>query len=224
MPLKIISISKIILLASSLFSAVAAAESLWVTDQLFIMMRSGEGNGFRIKRRLPSGAEVTVLSKNAATGYAHVQYRGNDGYVLTRQLMNEPAARTRLEAAKAEAGSALNQFERLNGELTKVKAELIETKQLLTKVTTSRDKHKADLSALQASTANVQGIMEENEGLQEAVNAYENEKEEIFSENKTLKDQSSQRWVAIGGGLVFLGVLIGLILPMMYKNKSSSYH
>ena len=88
-----------------LCSAAAFAKTAYVTDELKITLRTGESATHRIARMLPTGERLTVLSTNPATGYSKVRTAGgSEGFVLTRQLVDQPVARDRLAAAEAEVG------------------------------------------------------------------------------------------------------------------------
>ncbi len=49
------------------------AETRYVSDELSTYVHSGPGNQYRIVGSLNSGSTVTVLSRNAATGYVQVK-------------------------------------------------------------------------------------------------------------------------------------------------------
>ena len=82
------------LLAALLFSSAAHAESAWVSDEFEITLRSGPSTSNAIQLMLKSGTELEVLERDRESGYARVRTGGGtEGWVLTRYLMNEPAAR-----------------------------------------------------------------------------------------------------------------------------------
>jgi len=76
----------------------AVAETAYVSDELSINLRRGEGNSFKIRRALKSGEALEIISRNRESGYSKVVTKGGtEGYVLTRLLMDQPSARDRLE-------------------------------------------------------------------------------------------------------------------------------
>ena len=78
-------------------AAPATAESVWVTDQFEITLRSGPSTSNAIQLMLSSGTELEVLERDAETGYTRVRTQGGtEGWVLTRYLMNEASAREQL--------------------------------------------------------------------------------------------------------------------------------
>ena len=85
------------LLSALLFVSAASAESAWVSDEFEITLRSGPSTSNAIELMLSSGTELEVLERDAESGYSRVRTGGGtEGWVLTRYLMNEPAAREQL--------------------------------------------------------------------------------------------------------------------------------
>ena len=80
----------------------AMAESVWVSDQFEIMLRTGPSTSNAIQRMLGSGTELESLETDAESGYSRVTTSGGtEGWVLTRYLMGEPPAREQLFALAA---------------------------------------------------------------------------------------------------------------------------
>jgi SH3 domain protein len=81
-------------LAISIVGDAAIAESAWVSDRFEITLRSGPSTSNAIQLMIGSGAELEVLESDAESGYSRVRTGGGtEGWVLTRYLMSEPAAR-----------------------------------------------------------------------------------------------------------------------------------
>ena len=212
---------RILLLAVLLFiAATAAAETRYVTDQLKITMRSGESPKHRIIKMLPSGTPVTVLSSNKETGYSKVQLaNGKTGYVLTRQLLREPVARDRLaalekrikelEATPGELSSRLAKLSREHDELQRAHAEL----------QAEKDRIQNELETLKRTASNAVQIAQERKKLRKQVATMSRELADQEQEIRELKNSSTQRWFLIGGGVLFGGILLGLILPHLRVRK-----
>jgi SH3 domain protein len=82
-------------LCATLVSASPAfAETQYVTDQYDFNLRAGQSNRYKIIRTLPSGTPLEIIRVDSKTGYAQVRTEdGTTGYILTRYLQQEPAAR-----------------------------------------------------------------------------------------------------------------------------------
>ena len=77
------------------------ATTAYVTDQMEVTLRNGTSTGHRILRMLPSGVPLEVLETDSDSGYTRVRSpSGQEGWVLSRYLQNEPVARDQLKAAR----------------------------------------------------------------------------------------------------------------------------
>lgn len=195
-------------------AAVSASETRYVTDQLKITVRSGESAQHRIIRMLSSGTPVTVLSDNKSTGYSRIQLNnGKTGYVLTRQLQNEPVARDRLAAMQKK----IEALEASPNELSQKLAALTQAHQKLqeeySQLKSERDRIQEELDELRHTAANAVRIAAERRKLRKQVAAMTRQVADQAQEIRELKNNTSQRWFLIGGGVLFGGILLGLILP-----------
>ena len=76
---------------------VLAEATRYVTDQLSVTLRTGKGPQYSIVKVLSSGTRVRVLETDGESGYSRVRAGdGSEGWMLSRYLMDEPAARDRL--------------------------------------------------------------------------------------------------------------------------------
>jgi SH3 domain protein len=206
----------LILLFSFALTAVAQAETRYVTDQFKITLRSGESATHRIVRMLPTGTPLQVLGTNEATGYTHVRTQdGKDGYVLSHQLLDAPVARDRLATMEAR----LQELEAAPGELSAKLAALQKEHEALQQAHAELQKIKTEveteLTTLQRTATNAVRISNERNELRTQVAALTREAEDLKQEKRELQNSSGQRWFLIGAGVVTGGIILGLILPRL---------
>ncbi len=207
----------IILLLGS-FSAYA--ETRYVTDQAKITMRSGESAKHRIIRMLPSGTAVNVLSTNSASGYSKIRLAdGKSGYVLSRQLLNQPVARDRI--VKLE--QRIKELESTPGELSSKLAKLSKAHDELQRAHTALQSEKksiqAELDELKRISANAVQIAQERKSLRKQVATMSRDLANQEQEVRELKNSSTQSWFLIGSGVLLGGILLGLVLPHLRVKK-----
>ena len=110
------------LLAALPFSALAA--TAYVTDELEITLRRGQGTQFGIRAMLDSGSRVEVLQQDAESGYTQVRTSsGTEGWVLSRYLQNNPVARERVDTARQAQSQAEQQAAEAVAQLETVQSE-----------------------------------------------------------------------------------------------------
>lgn len=216
---------KIATLLLILFAGTALAQTAYVTDEVKITLRTGESATHRIIRMLPTGERLKVLSTNPETGYTKVRTEaGAEGYVLSRQLVDEPVARDRLAAAEAEVKS----LKAAPGELSSRLASLIEEHNALKKEHEGLKQAKTlvdqEFAALQRTSSNAVRIANERNELRKQVASMTREVEDIKQQNRELENKTAQNWFLIGGGVVVGGILLGLILPhLRVRRRKSSW-
>ncbi|MDV7391894.1 TIGR04211 family SH3 domain-containing protein, partial [Arthrospira platensis SPKY1] len=83
-----------LLLMLGILASPARAEIVYATDSCTLPVRTGTSTGHRILRMVASGTPLEVISTNVAQGYTQVKTpEGAVGWILTRELMDEPAPR-----------------------------------------------------------------------------------------------------------------------------------
>jgi SH3 domain protein len=111
--------ARLVVLCLLAFAATAAdAQTRYVSDRLEVTLRTGTSTQHSIVRMLPSGTRLEVLETEPASGYARVRTAdGVEGWVLSRYLMDQPAAREQLAAAN-------RRVETLNARVAELTAEV----------------------------------------------------------------------------------------------------
>ncbi|RMG27935.1 MAG: TIGR04211 family SH3 domain-containing protein [Gammaproteobacteria bacterium] len=198
------------------------SRTVWVSDRLELPMRAGKGIQYRILRMLKSGTRLELIEKDA--GWAHVRTPGGqDGWVLARFLMHQPAARERLaKMEKQLAALQMSQGERLQKfrELTEARDRLQARVEELEKENARLKKELADIRRTASSTL---AIANENRELKKRLKQLERKQQALAQENEALQDRSDRDWFMIGAGVLVLGILLGLILPRLRIRKRSSW-
>ncbi|TDU30846.1 SH3 domain protein [Panacagrimonas perspica] len=79
------------------------SDTRYISDETAVTLREDKGMSAPVAALLKSGAKVQLLENDADSGYSRVKVApGRDGWVLTRYLSTEPAARERLAATLSE--------------------------------------------------------------------------------------------------------------------------
>ncbi|WP_348767137.1 TIGR04211 family SH3 domain-containing protein [uncultured Salinisphaera sp.] len=202
-----------------LFSGVATAATRYVSDELSINMRRGPGTGYRISELVKAGDRLTTLSE--ANGWTQVRTSdGTTGYVLTRFLSDEPAARTRIAAMQEQTEKFKQENEQLKEQLAEVRSgsqELTETKSTLENENQELSQR---LQQLRETSADAVRISNENEKYREELLSMRSDNERLRHENAGL--QSRRDGMKIGALILIGGVIIGLVLPLFRRQKKGS--
>jgi SH3 domain protein len=201
-----------------------ALETRYITDEFEVTMRSGTSTSNSIVRMLRSGEALTVLEEDLASQYSLVETSsGKQGYVLSRFLMEIPAAKqTLLELEERYA----QQQQRLEEQAT----EVTELKQKLGQERTDNDALKSTLGAseqeleqIRTAAQDTLNILAQNEQLQTVVEQLRQEKEQLSETNSELSDSTQLDWFVRGGAVSLIAFLIGIVVTRIRWKKQDSW-
>lgn len=216
------SLTLIVLLA--LTAAAASAQTRYVTDDLEVTMRSGQSTRNAIVRMLKSGSAVEVLETDAESGYTKVRVSGGtEGWVLTRFLVSQPVARDRLPQVQQEVATLREQLAALRDSASAAAGENAD-------LIAERDQFRADyertareLEDLRAKAANVLQVDQQNQRLTTRVDSLQSEVDRLSIENDDLSSKRTLEWFVVGASVLFVGILLGLILPRLRVRRRSGW-
>ncbi len=214
-----------IFLCLALLAGLARAQTMYVTDELVITLRTGPSTQNTIIENLGSGDRVEVLEDDPESGYARVRVAdgGEEGWVLSRFLTAERTAALELvdtsgslSAANARIASLEQEVETLREGLDTSQAKLASTESSNTSLTTQlRDVRSASASAIETR--------EQNESLRRRNNELNQQLEDLTARNTALAGRSDQNWFVVGALVLVAGVVIGLIAPSLRRKRRSSW-
>ncbi|MFP4561130.1 MAG: TIGR04211 family SH3 domain-containing protein [Thiohalorhabdus sp.] len=207
--------TSVVLLALLLaFTSLAVqAETRYVSDELEITLRRGKSDQHKILGSVESGAEVEVLEVDQEAGFTRVQTpSGTEGWVLTRYLMDEPAARDRIADMRERLERNQERMEEMEGQREELQALEKENGELT-----------RELEELKEVSSNAVDLKERAETLDQKNQEQAEELKRLQEENSRLQDLSAQTWFTRGAGVIIAGMLVGLILPRIRFRKKRRY-
>jgi SH3 domain protein len=214
----------LVLCLLALAAAAADAQTLYVSDRLEITLRTGTSTQHSIVRMLPSGTPLTVLEVDAGAGYTRVRTgEGTDGWVLSRYLMDRPAAREQLAALTARAQT----LDGRTGELGTVVADLTEERDTLL---AERDGLGAELEDVRAELERIRRLSAAaveldtvNRELRSRLAAAEQAGDGLRAEIAVLKRNTQRDWFLAGAGVLLLGIVLGVVVPRLRVRRRSRW-
>lgn len=215
--------NKILLSAVALLftlSAHAAVEKRYVTDSLWLQMRSGPSNEFRILKALKSGEHLIFIEEDTEAKYTKVKTsKGLEGWVLTRFLVNEPISKEKLILANREMEKLKAELQTTQAQKEGFEKEVETLKSDRSGLNRNQGKLEKELKRIKTISANALALDEKSKKLTMRNQELEIQVEALTAENAQLRDDRQQTFLIYGGGLVTLGLLAGLILPSLRGGK-----
>jgi SH3 domain protein len=195
-----------------------AQPTRYVSDELEVDMRAGPTLQHRIVRFLPSGTVLQELE--TSDGWSRVRTRaGEEGWILSRFLMNTPSARDRLERATTSMNQAQAEAQQLRQELASERERLKAAEAEIAQLSTGTERMKEQLG----DAAKGLTLLEENRELQKREVDLRRVIQDREAEIARLSDRSRQDWFMAGAGVLVLGMFIGIIVPRIRWKKRSSW-
>ena len=212
-----------VLLASLFVAGQAVAETRYISDQIFVPLRGGPGNQYRILHRgLRTGTSMQLLEEDAGEGFSKVLVGDQEGYIRSQYLTADapalvvlPGVREQAAKAQAENRELRSRLSTRDNELKSLKESLTDTESLLAGKT-------EEMLRLEEVTADPLAIDRRNKELMEENLQLKHEVQVLEAENSQLVQDNSIRWYLYGGGTILLGILLGLFLPMIRVQKKQS--
>jgi len=201
-----------------------AAESVWVSDQFEVMLRTGPSTNNAIQLMVDSGTQLEILAEDAEAGYTQVRTSGGtEGWVLSRYLMTEPSAREQLETLTQQLTNANAQGSSMGSQLGAIRAEYDGATRKIRELEQDNAGLQAQMDEITQKAANTLAIDRQNQNLQQQLTDAEIRVDMLEQENATLSGQTTRNWFIAGALVLFGGVLLGLILPRMKFQRRSRY-
>ncbi len=210
------SICFVVFILSTSTAGIAVAETLYVSDELEITLRTGPGVKNKITRMLKSGESLEVIQKSS-DGYTEVQSaNGKTGWVLQRFLMTEPSARSRLDEIDLREQKLGEQ----QLEITSLRAGAVDNETQLLVIKQTNSVLEAELKRVKKVAADTLIINEKNKQLAEALTLAEAKQASLQVDNERLGNNTEQAWFLRGAGVILLGMFLGLLIPKLrFKKK-----
>jgi SH3 domain protein len=186
----------------------------YVTDSLKLESRSGPGVENRIVKMLSSGTPVTVIEQR--DGWSRIETQGeSDAWILSRYLMDEPSARDQVAEAQVMRDSVENRLKSLREALATAtntaesleveRSQLAERAQVLA----------TELEQLKYTASAAVELQNENERLLRRAADSERGLQDLRQDYILLKQSRERDWFIAGAGVLFGGMVLGLIIPKL---------
>lgn len=214
----------IAVIATAFVGPVVFAQSVWVTDQFEITLRTGPSTQNSIRLSVSSGTRLEVIERDAESGYTHVRTEGGtDGWVLTRYLMNEASAREQLEQLTSQLTNANSRGSSLDSQLDAIRGEHDSATQQIATLEREKGAVESELAEIKRTAANVLAISDQNKTLMDQLTAAQIRADTLEQENRVLSSQTTRYWFMAGGLVLLVGIILGIWLPRIQWQRRSRY-
>ena len=213
-----------VLLSAMLASLPALAEVKYITDEFEVTMRSGTSTANSIVRMLRSGEAVNVLEVDLASKYSLVETDdGKKGYVLSRFLMDQQAARDRLAELQLRFQAQQARIAEQDGELDALNQALSREKSDNDALKTTLRASEQELARVREAAQNTLDIQDQNRRLQSVVEQLRAEKAQLTEIRAELEDSTRLDWFVRGGAVSLIAFVVGILVTRIRWRKQDSW-
>lgn len=228
-----ISVNKLLIslclfaLTVPLLSVSAQAQDRYISDVLYVPLRSGMGNQFRIVHRgLASGSQLELVREGESDDgeeWSLVRTTdGEEGWIRSQFLVSEPTAELKLNSAQQRAENAARESQALRNQLSEAEQQVEQLQGELTEVREGYEALQQEHEQLRTLSSDAVGLHEQHQELSENYQMLQTRYDVIQADNERLKrDRRYQDWL-FGGGILIAGVLLSLILQAIGKRRRQS--
>lgn len=198
------------------FSSASFAEERYVTDVIYIPLRSDKDNQATIiKNGLATGTRLKLIREeedaNKNKWSQVITSEGIEGWVRSQNLIAEPTAAMKL-AALTSGPTDMVELQKQNislkNELDSVKA----TYQSLSK----------EMEEIKKSPTSDINMEQENQNMHRENQMLQTERDLLRAENDQLKNSDNYKQRMYGGALIIAGVMLSFLLQLFGKRKRRS--
>lgn len=195
----------------------------YVSDRLALQLRSGPSSRNRIVKTLRSGNKLTVTKIDKETGYSFVRLpSGTEGWVLSRFLIEGPTANIKLQELDKQLNNLSAELKQTKQRLTAANDELKKLRKERSGFERDASKLSKELDYVKTVSANAISLDDKAKKLTTRNQELEIQVEALTVQNDELKSDIQTSYILYGGGLVFAGILAGLLLPSFRGRRSNS--
>jgi len=199
----------------------AAAETNYVDDVLTITLRTGQGNSYQILRTLTSGTPLEILERGEK--YTRVRTaEGVEGWVLSQYLTPQPVARDRITQMEQRLARFETENQKLKNDLATLRNEKLTVEGEHKQATGTAEKLQAEVERLKTVAARPLELEKQNQEMRQRLQKLELDARMLDEENTSLRDRTNRDWFLAGAGVLFGGILLGLLVPKLRKRKNWS--
>jgi len=200
------------------------ATQSYITDEFEVTLRSGASTTNEILLLLKSGQAVTLIEQDLDSGYSLVETEsGNQGYILSRYLVDLPPAKQRLEQLQLSTAGQVQENLSLLAEVESLQTSLSIQQSDNENLTEALLASEEELNRVRTAAEYAFEAIEANKVLQASLGQLQEQNSNLSEENEALKDSTELDWFLRGGAVALVAFLIGILITRIRWRKQQSW-
>jgi SH3 domain protein len=199
----------------------ASAETMYINDNLEVMVRGGKGIEFKILAIKKAHEPLEVLKTEDDYCFVRTE-NGIEGWVLRRYLTREIPAPLVVEKLRTEIEQMKEQQAALSQEHQKALGQKKNTEEAAVRLGEQAKTLETRYQELKATSANVIAIKKEHDRLLEENRSHALTITRLTDKNKQLQDYAMLLWFVAGATTLLIGILFGALFQGLRSRRKKS--
>jgi SH3 domain protein len=199
----------------------APAETMYINDNLEVMVRGGKGIEFKILAVKKAHEPLEVLKTEDDYCYVRTE-NGIEGWVLRRYLTRELPAPLVVEKLRNEIEQMKEQQAALSQEHQKVLEQKKANEEAAARLGEKLKTMETQYQELKATSANAIAIKKEHDRLAEENRSHALTVTRLTEHNKQLRDYTMLLWFVAGASTLLIGILFGALIQGLRSRRKKA--
>ncbi len=188
----------------------AHSETMYVIDDIEVMVRTDPGARRKIVAMPTSGTRVEVLETKE--GWSKVRLPDDEeGWMLSRYLSSGPPNKVIIASLKRENEALKQRVKTLNEENPRLKSERGDLQKALAKQTKTANVLSASYETLKKESSEFLALKASHEKVSKNLAARTQRQAELEEQVKDLQNTRTLQWFLAGAGVLFVGFIVGFM-------------
>jgi len=189
----------------------AHSETMYITDDIRVMLRSDPGMDYRIIAMPKSGTQVEMLEE-LENGWSKVRLSNEkEGWLLTRYLSPGPPSKEVIAKLKNKNEVLKQQAKTLIEENVRLKREGNDFQKALSKQTKTAETLKKSYETLKSGSSEYLSLKASYDKASEDLATKTKRQAELEEELRSLQETQTLHWFLGGAAVLFVGLIVGFM-------------
>ena len=211
-----------VLFSLSILLPVAFAETVYVSEDFEITMRTGPGTDHKIISLIQSGKALEMMDKGEEWSMVRTP-TGREGWVLNRYLTTDQPCAMVLERVRQDHDVLTEKYKDIMAQYEALSTREKALEGNLSQSEKGRDELSQAYTTLKKESAEYLKLKKLHQEVVEQLQAEKNRSAKLDDENMQMKRSRIIQWVLTGGGIMLVGFFIGLFSSSRRKPRSGLY-
>ena len=198
------------------------AETVYVSEEFEITLRSGPAPDRRIISMVKSGTALEILEKGEEWSMVRIP-NGKEGWVLNRYITTGQPSTMMLERVRKDYDVLAAKYRDLKERFDQLDAQKKTTDADLAQRRRNMDELSVAYETLKRESSDFLKLKQRHQEITTELEAEKTRSAKLDEENLQLNRNNIIQWVLTGGGIMLVGFLIGLFSSSRRKPRSSLY-